>query len=555
MSKRPRESPESSPSPSTRRFKLSYATSSPTRASTSKQPFTPRSHHVNNTPHSAPSDSPSNPFGLKRSLLALDLPRVTSFGQHIPLRLQVATDADARVSSLKRNRGGIYRVVQVPKTYTFRHLHKLILYLFASDMHAPNSTKAQPPPHRTQDTLLSSKRPTVLSRKAAGKARAHPETATWGGHYFEVQKQITIFPETKRPGVIQPGSKTVAKLSSVRDRQLFRDLYDPYANASTFLPTTLEDEDTDREDWTWEAEDDFTLSHVWPNLPEMEKGIVYHHSPSVCIHITVNTLPIPVRKGRGNTPFVFLAQGSTGSLIQIAHTVPDENGNETYSAVDDASDSLALPLPKAFLERWNNEGAFHTFLRREADRERALRITRSLVLDDANLASPEPSTIPSSDGLDPVSLSSCDDFDSDAMSIYSTKSDSYVYPSVLSAITPFPTNPFRRKRLERLGRRMEKLTRTNLRDVMSSDEEKDKKSKSKSKTSKKPGERRGEAKEIVWPASVPPKARKVAERMKGRRPKASPSSRRTLDLDVTREVIMDLENTRDPFGDEAELCA
>lgn len=279
MPKRARDhydTPESPCSPPTRRLKIARAVSSPIRPSTSKLLATPHTTRVFHTPYSIPSDSPGNPFGLKRSLLALELPRPTSFGRHTPLRLQVVTDLDSRPSaSQRRARDGIYRVVQIPNNYTFRHLHKLILYLFASDTQPRRGSKAQPSGSGPRTPLPSSKRPAVLSRKAAGKARADGKCAAWGGHYFEVQKQVSLFPESKRPGVIKPGGKTWAKLSSVRDRKLFRDLCDPRLDADTSLPEMLEDEDTEKEDWAWEAEDDFTIGHVWPDGPALERGIIY----------------------------------------------------------------------------------------------------------------------------------------------------------------------------------------------------------------------------------------------------------------------------------------
>ncbi|KAI0084709.1 hypothetical protein BDY19DRAFT_969672 [Irpex rosettiformis] len=538
MSKRPRDHydmPESSTSPPARRMKLSA--SSPILPSTSKLLATPHIPYAIRTPYSAPTDSPTNPFGLKRSLYALELPKATAFGKHTPIRMQLVTDTDLRPStSNRRSRGGVYRVVQVPNNYTFRHLHKLILYLFASDIHLHHNSKSQP-----NMSLLNGKRP--LSRKAAGKARADVRSSTWGGHYFEAQKKISTYPEAKHPGTIKPGGKTFTKLSSVRDRQLFRDLCDPSLDLDTSLPATLEDEDAEKEEWSWEAEDDFTLRHVWPDGPELEQGIIYHHSPSVRIHITVNTLPIPFRKGYSNTPFVFLAQGTTGSLIQIAHTVPDSDGNESYSPLDSEPDFYPLPLPSAYIERWNKQGVFEKFLKREAERERALRLPRSYDPEEDDRDSSEPPPVPSSDGLDMPFLSSTDEYEGDANSIYSTKStksDSFFYPSSLSAATPFPQNPLRKKRLDRLGKRMAKLTRSGLRDVMSSDEEE-------KKLKKTVVGKRVDTKNkwLKSKSHIGSKAEKVVEKMKGK------------GLAISRERGAKSEEVRDetwdPFGDEDEV--
>lgn len=193
------------------------------------------------------------------------------------MRLQLVHESSIRkLSNQRREREGVYRVVQVPTNYTFRHLHKLILFLFASDIQHCHLAKAAPIFARLQQS--SSKLPATLSNKVAGKARetsGATASQSWGGHYFEVQKQVALYPESKKPGVIKPGGKTWAKLSSIRERRLFRDLTNPHADVVAPLPPTLEDEDVDKEEWTWEAEDDFTLAHVWPKGPTLDKGIIY----------------------------------------------------------------------------------------------------------------------------------------------------------------------------------------------------------------------------------------------------------------------------------------
>ena len=264
---------------------------------------------------------------------------------------------------------------------------------------------------------------------------------------------------------------------------------------------------------------------------------IQHHSPSVRIHLTVNTLPIPPRKGSSNTPFVLLAQGTTGSLIQIAHTIPDFDGNESYSPLDD-SEVHPIALPTPFIDRWNKPGVFEKFLQQEAERERALRLPRSYDPEEDELDSSPPPVLPSSDGLDTSFLSSTDEYDGDEHSIYSTKSDSFFYPSSLSAITPFPQNPFRKRRLDRLGKRMAKLTRSGLRDVMSSDEE-EKKSKKTVVGKRKDTKTRPRRSK---PTSVVTKAGKVIERMRGKGLAFSRArNEETIDDDW------------DPFGTEKEI--
>lgn len=224
----------------------------------------------------------------------------------------------------------------------------------------------------------------------------------------------------------------------------------------------------------------------------------------------------------------------------IAHTIPDTNGNESCHFVDDESPVILLPVSKAFIERWNKADSFQKFLRREADRERALRMPQvSRNFDEDDLLSSEPPLVPSSDGVDLSVLSSGDELESDDMSIYSTKSDSILYPFAQSAVTPFPTNPLHRKRVERLKRRIEKLTRSGLRDMLSSDEDE------KGKDAKKATEKTEDVKKTN---SAPSKGKKVIEKMKGR------SRRRAVtrnDFDIG--VAITAEGW-DPFGDEAELC-
>lgn len=259
-------------------------------------------------------------------------------------------------------------------------------------------------------------------------------------------------------------------------------------------------------------------------------------------------MPVSERKGKGNIPHVFLAQGASGSLIKIAHTVTDAHGDEGTSRItasdNDPSSILVQPVSKASIERWNRPDAFQKFLRREAERERALRAPQ-MTLDqtfDENQDIQSSPLVPSSDGVDIPSLTSGDEFESDDNSIYSTKSDSILYPFALSAVTPFPTNPLHRKRVERLRRRIEKLTRSGMRDMLSSDEE-DKEKKSRKKAAEEVG---GDRK--AKSGAAPSKRMKVIERMKGRTKKGATAS------GVAQFDVGSPADGWDPFGDEAELC-
>lgn len=201
------------------------------------------------------------------------------------------------------------------------------------------------------------------------------------------------------------------------------------------------------------------------------------------VHITVNTLTVPFRKGVGNTPFVFLAQGASGSAIRVAHTVPSKDSDEAFSVVDDDDGGGGgfSKLPGDARDRWNRAEGFQKFLRREMERERALQrrndatnasVTASAPKASARQSSETPSLIsaPSSDDI--VPSVSGDEYESDS-SAYSAMahSDSALFPFSFSSITPYPAHPLHRKRVERAKRRLSRLTQSGLVDMISSDEE------------------------------------------------------------------------------------
>lgn len=223
---------------------------------------------------SVPQDSPTNPFGLKRSLAALELPRATSFGKHICLRFQLCDDRfNSAALSKRRDRDGIFRVVQVPLNYSFRHLHKLILYLFASDIGEMHSNRVK-----------LAMRNAAAEGKGKGRARdpGYTSASEWGGHFFEVLKNAYLHRDSSsKRGMIMPGAKLRHKLSSVRERRLFRDLLDPdNTEGEGALPKALEDEDVENEDWSWEAEDDFTLGQLYTRGPMLDRGVIYVSAPA-----------------------------------------------------------------------------------------------------------------------------------------------------------------------------------------------------------------------------------------------------------------------------------
>jgi hypothetical protein len=210
-------------------------------SSTTPTPFTPYP--------SRPFDSPSNPFGRKRiRALAHTLPPPTSFSKHLPLRFQlVRPGMHARL-------GGVYRVVQVPLSYTFIHLRCLIAFLFGGGYSVDSEDR----------------------------------------HLFEVKKRVIVYNQTYKPCQIKSGV-TVAKLSSVRDPCRYRPEGDEDALADATGDANEEGEedaseventeDTEEcEGWIWAEEEDFTLAHAWPRGGDLARGIIY-----VCLPLSTYT--------------------------------------------------------------------------------------------------------------------------------------------------------------------------------------------------------------------------------------------------------------------------
>ncbi|KAI0336738.1 hypothetical protein GY45DRAFT_1265446 [Cubamyces sp. BRFM 1775] len=390
---------------------------------------------------SVPHDSPSNPFGLNRALRALTLPRPTGFSKHIVLRMQLVSTSNT-VASTRARKGSRrnapadppYRVVQVPLNYSFRLLHMLVLFLFASD--------ARLRVRRRKGLATRSLR----AREAASSSTSGKEVdisleddryAQGEGHLFEVLEDIRLYTNTYRPGVIKMGTgRLYAKLSSSRERKLFPEGPQSHRNADDDVfggaSMSIDDPvDEDDEGWDWEAEDDFLLSNVWADGPDLKKGIIYHHTPTTAVHITVNQTRVPARKGIGNTPYVFNALGGTAGAVRMSNVAafpcppsssvlervpvstrkPNRKRRRRSRDVDTASSSSSRssssnscsssdsdsdapeenstsrlddgeevpdlePHEEASedqLERWNAHNAFERFLKREAARERAMR--------------------------------------------------------------------------------------------------------------------------------------------------------------------------------------
>ncbi|KAG1843268.1 hypothetical protein DFJ58DRAFT_804715 [Suillus subalutaceus] len=264
VSKRPLdvyESPSASPrGPKRRQLSRSLPPSSPFTSASSLY-ATPR------TPSSlrnwkVPFDSPTNPFGRARRLTtSTTLPRPSSYAKHLPLRFQlIRPEGDGRSHA---NKDGVYRVVQVPLTYTLGHLRKLIKFVFqpAKESEMGGSYRFRRAARHASIPLHASH---PVSSSSKGKQPA-PDFGPEPGHLFEVQNDIEI----SRSGEITSG-KTTVKASTARD---------PYHYPGNG------------------SEEDFKLSQLWAPGGDLEKGIIYHHDSTTQIHITLNTKKIPGRKG------------------------------------------------------------------------------------------------------------------------------------------------------------------------------------------------------------------------------------------------------------------
>ncbi|KAJ7484416.1 hypothetical protein FB451DRAFT_1554945 [Mycena latifolia] len=227
---------------------------------------------TSSTPYpSYPSDSPSNPFGRTRTWnLLQDLPAPTSYSKHLPLRFQYLKRGVQRETL-----DGIYRIVQVPQSYTLVHLKSLIGFLFGG-------AYGQVPPDAGDEDEA---------------------------HMFEVKKRVAVYSSSFRPGQIKYGS-TWAYSSSVLDPYLYYPDWEDDAETDPEAHDDASEADTNLEDERkWTAEEDLTIAHVWPEGGDITRGIVYQHSPTLQIHITINTSPIKSRRGKDNVPHIFSACG------------------------------------------------------------------------------------------------------------------------------------------------------------------------------------------------------------------------------------------------------
>ncbi|KAF5389697.1 hypothetical protein D9757_006054 [Collybiopsis confluens] len=290
-----------------------------------------------------PSDSPTNPFGRTRTLNT-SLPQKTTFGRHLPLRFQFlrhGVKRDFNNVDDPSGREGIYRIVQVPLNYTFQHLRALVAFLFGGRF---------------------------IDLVEEGEDADEDD-----GHLFEIREGVVMYSKHYLPGTIKK-SETVVRLSNSKDPYRYKGKWD-YENGwkeegefSNHGNEGKDDEGSEAEGETnvkWEAEEDYTLGHVWkPALrgqcPDDKTAIVYLH-PSDCspahptqVQITLHKDKIPIRRGIGNTPYVFEGRG------HVFLNTGDANANEFDEEEVEGEEDLEMDIDP---DSWNDpESAFKDFL-------------------------------------------------------------------------------------------------------------------------------------------------------------------------------------------------
>ncbi|KAF5352957.1 hypothetical protein D9758_007927 [Tetrapyrgos nigripes] len=280
---------------------------------------------------STPSDSPTNPFGRIRTL-SLTLPPKTGFGKHLPLRFQFL-DPNSR---WKRDKEGINRIVQVPLTYNFTHLKYLIYYLFGGQ-------------HKLEDKSDSEL-----------------------GHSFQVVREVEMFNPKYRLGMVRKSQPWI-RLSSAKDPYRYKKEWDFMLRSDE---ESDEEESNDGQDdeteepVQWEAEEDFTLAHIWQlskhKVPNDKLAIIYYHtstpdSPPIQVHITLNKTAVPARKGHSNEPHIFSARGHV-------YISPQDDAERDLGEEDNDHTIILEEDPTVDLEpsSWNEEGSFQDYLKNAA---------------------------------------------------------------------------------------------------------------------------------------------------------------------------------------------
>lgn len=265
-----------------------------------KRPYSPLalSHRTPKRPKlSHPHDSPSNPFSPTRPFAdTQQLPLSTSVRHHLPLRFQI-----------KGTR--TYRIVSVPRNYTFVHLQAVIEWLFRDVTDAlPNrraSGRIASLSRTTQSKLSSSSRKGKNEKKLVTVQHFSPSSiprkirlaalAGDDGPKFKVLSEVEVY-ESKfnsafLEGVITSG-KLVAQLS--RSQDPFKEL------AGRATPSSSDDEEGEEVEvgngssWLWERCEEFTVGNAWPDTVDPTRAVVYVRPlpPPLPYSLTHTHLPI-----------------------------------------------------------------------------------------------------------------------------------------------------------------------------------------------------------------------------------------------------------------------
>ncbi|KAF8170316.1 hypothetical protein K438DRAFT_1982826 [Mycena galopus ATCC 62051] len=365
-------------------------------------PFSFSYPYISSSP-ACPSDSPSNPFGRTHTWNLLQaLPPPTSFSKHLPLRFQYIKRGVSR-ETLE----GIYRVVQVPQSYTLLHLKSLIGFLFGG-------AYGQVPPNADDDEAVP-------------------------GHVFELKNDMSLYASSYRPGQILCGT-TWTYSSSALDPYLYYPDWESEEGPSSKARETPEEDGDDERKWT--AEEDLTVAHVWPEGGDIARGIVYKHAPNLQIHITINTTTIEARRGKGNLPHVFSACG----LVYLDEPAEEDEVEE--------EDRIALLHP----DNWNEpDGAFAKYYHQHA------MLPTLTYTQERQEASGSSATAPSLTFSSPVRPSSSAYSSSPSCASSSSSPRVRVFHSSPGNLN-FPTHtpaprPSQRKRIRYLQHRIGTLTR------------------------------------------------------------------------------------------------
>ncbi|KZT20189.1 hypothetical protein NEOLEDRAFT_1151487 [Neolentinus lepideus HHB14362 ss-1] len=420
----------SSPPPPAKRVAGPSFTEGSSSSSIFATPRTPKRYSL-----PAPSDSPTNPFGLNRPLKAnpLKLPPPMSYSKYVALRMQVVVHP-SRDDMYEDGKMPPFRIVHVPINYSFKLFQKLIMFMFECD---------------PADAL---------------KAR----DANAGGHLFEIVKSVGMFDSKERPGQMQSGC-IIAKLSSERD---------PYFRPGGLEGEVEADEGDEEAVWSWENEEEFTLENVWPRGSSLRRGLIYHHNDHTTLHITINTVPLPSRKGTGNRPYTFFARGHI-NLNELPTPEPSPSHPQariplytrTPTIFPSGKNALSLPpwimRPKDMDEaisviRWNAATAWETYLDRCKDVDRRIALAEAR----RRKRKEQENEIPSSDPM-PSSDISFVDAPTPGLTLLSSSSP------FLDNIppTPAPVQPLHKLIVDRTSRRLSLLAQKGLRDFESDEEE------------------------------------------------------------------------------------